>query len=117
MRLIDWLMTHPLASRFEELFATSSPPELLSQIREVRSPRFPLESFLTYLKALDTGDEFKYAESSWGVDDVTLAFGETLLEFLDSLTESVVPPNAYFHIANPGIEHDGEVSHHTGGLF
>jgi hypothetical protein len=35
MRIVDQLMTHPLTSRFDELFLTSSSPELLFQIREV----------------------------------------------------------------------------------
>jgi len=35
MRIIDHLMTHLLKDRFEDLFATSSPHDLLLQIREV----------------------------------------------------------------------------------
>ena len=35
LRILDWLMVHPLADRPDELFYSRSPPELLSTIREV----------------------------------------------------------------------------------
>lgn len=35
MRVIDWLMSHPLDERAEELFISKSPPELLNYVREV----------------------------------------------------------------------------------
>jgi phosphatidylinositol-bisphosphatase len=61
-------------------------------------------------QALDTGDEFVLQDSSlWGEDEVTLAFGETLVHFLDSLIEPVVPSNVHPLIANLEIEHEGEV--------
>jgi phosphatidylinositol-bisphosphatase len=36
IRIIDWLMVHPLADNPDELFRSRSPPELLVTIREVR---------------------------------------------------------------------------------
>lgn len=48
--------------------------------------------------------------SLWGEDDVTLAFGETLVQFLDSLIEPVVPSEVHPLISNLDIEQDGEVS-------
>ena len=35
LRILDWLMVHPLADNSDELFCSTSPPELLSAIREV----------------------------------------------------------------------------------
>jgi hypothetical protein len=62
-------------------------------------------------QALDTGNEFVPRDSSlWGEDEVTLAFGETLVHFLDSLIEPVVPSDVHPLIANLDIEQEGEVS-------
>jgi hypothetical protein len=61
-------------------------------------------------QALDTGDEFALQDSSlWGEDEATLAFGETLVHFLDSLIEPIVPSNVHPLIANLDIEQEGEV--------
>lgn len=38
MRIIEWLMAHPLDGHPERLFAVVSPPDLLLQIREVCIP-------------------------------------------------------------------------------
>jgi len=35
LRILDWLMVHPLTDNPDELFCARSPPELLSAIREV----------------------------------------------------------------------------------
>jgi len=35
LRILDWLMVHPLTDNTDELFCARSPPELLSAIREV----------------------------------------------------------------------------------
>lgn len=35
LRILDWLMVHPLLDNPDELFCSHSPPELLSVIREV----------------------------------------------------------------------------------
>lgn len=35
LRILDWLMVHPLADNPDELFCSRSPPELLAVIREV----------------------------------------------------------------------------------
>jgi inositol polyphosphate 5-phosphatase INPP5B/F len=35
MRILDWLMVHPLVDNPDELFLSRSPPELLTTIREV----------------------------------------------------------------------------------
>lgn len=48
--------------------------------------------------------------SLWGEDEVTLAFGETLVHFLDSLIEPVVPSYVHPLIANLDIEQEGDVS-------
>ncbi|KIM24328.1 hypothetical protein M408DRAFT_234635 [Serendipita vermifera MAFF 305830] len=93
MRIIDWLMTHPLHSRFNELFASSSSQDLLLLIRE----------------DLDTGDEFKFGDSArWTEEEITLAFGETLIYFLDSLVEPIVPESVHVLIGSSDSEDDGE---------
>ena len=35
LRILDWLMVHPLADNPDELFRSRSPPALLAAIREV----------------------------------------------------------------------------------
>lgn len=47
-----------------------------------------LETLTTTHQCLDTGHEFPYSEDP----NVALAFGETLLQLLDSLAEPVIPP-------------------------
>lgn len=41
---------------------------------------------------------------------MTLAFGETLVQFLDSLIEPIVPEDTYAIIVDLDAEQDGEVS-------
>ena len=67
---------------------------------------------MAYCQDLDTGSEFLFGESPrWTEEEVTLAFGETLIQFLDSLIEPVVPEGAHAFIADLDAEQDGEVSH------
>lgn len=75
MRLINWLMTHATDTR--DLFLTAADEELVTSIRE----------------SLDTGSEFPFKPGTDGQYDRTIkiAFGETMVRFLDSLVEPVVP--------------------------
>ncbi|KAG8836172.1 hypothetical protein FRC17_009515 [Serendipita sp. 399] len=94
MRVIDWLMSHPLSGDSQKLFQTSSPPELLHAIRE----------------SLDTGSEFTLGESiSWSDTQVTQAFGEVLLHFFEALPRPIVPPDIFPPIIDASMDDRAEV--------
>ncbi|TFK84297.1 DNase I-like protein [Polyporus arcularius HHB13444] len=73
MRLVNWLMSN--ATETDGLFLTPGDEELIRQIRE----------------NLDTGGEFDFGAAE-KESKVALAFGDTLLQLLDSLSEPVIPP-------------------------
>jgi len=98
-------MVHPLVDNPDELFCSRSPPELLSAIREclddghdfpfdqlpIKSPTSPLFSKLPFLrKSFPDDTSVPLAERM-----VTLAFGEVLLLFLNSLRTPVVPHHLF----------------------
>ncbi|KIL66111.1 hypothetical protein M378DRAFT_192118 [Amanita muscaria Koide BX008] len=72
MRLVNWMMAG--SARVENLFFTPAEDVYIHSIRE----------------CLDTGDEFPYPPGSED-DRIHLAFGATLLQFLESLSSPVVP--------------------------
>ncbi|KAF8624682.1 hypothetical protein AX17_007013 [Amanita inopinata Kibby_2008] len=76
MRLVNWMMSG--SARIENLFFDPADDVYVQTIRE----------------CLDTGDEFPYPPNSED-DRVHLAFGSTLLQFLNSLTSPVVPTTLY----------------------
>ncbi|KZT35716.1 DNase I-like protein [Sistotremastrum suecicum HHB10207 ss-3] len=71
-RLLEWLMSN--AVTFDDLFLQPGDPQVVKRIRE----------------NLDTGDEFDFIPA---VDKQTLAFafGETLIQLLESLSEPLIP--------------------------
>ncbi|KAH8102042.1 DNase I-like protein [Cristinia sonorae] len=76
MRLVNWLMSH--ATNIPGLFLSPGDQDLVAEIRE----------------CLDTGTEFSpHAEE--GGARMALAFATCLLEFLDSLPESVIPSSMH----------------------
>ncbi|KIK80565.1 hypothetical protein PAXRUDRAFT_765418 [Paxillus rubicundulus Ve08.2h10] len=77
MRLINWMMINVSAT--DELFEYPAKESLCDTIRE----------------CLDTGDEFPRTNPSEDHRDLVVAFASTLVSFLDSLTEPLVPP--YLH--------------------
>ncbi|KAI0752588.1 DNase I-like protein [Daedaleopsis nitida] len=78
MRLVNWLMTN--ATDTNGLFVTPGDEDLVRQIRE----------------SLDTGEEFSGPE---GDPKLALAFGDTLLQLLESLIEPVIPVSLHAHCA------------------
>ncbi|CAG7851790.1 Inositol polyphosphate 5-phosphatase OCRL-1; AltName: Full=Lowe oculocerebrorenal syndrome protein [Serendipita indica DSM 11827] len=96
MRVIDWLMSHPIEDRSNELFATSSDLELLSLIREANTEDpFPFED-----------------ETRWSSVDITLAFAEVLVLFFAALPNGMVPSSAYPIITGAAEEDDSELLEH-----
>ncbi|KAF8843428.1 DNase I-like protein [Paxillus ammoniavirescens] len=77
MRLINWMMTNVSAT--DELFEYPAKESLCNTIRE----------------CLDTGEEFPYTSPNEDHRELVAAFASTLVSFLDSLTEPLVPP--YLH--------------------
>ncbi|KZT26139.1 DNase I-like protein [Neolentinus lepideus HHB14362 ss-1] len=79
MRIINWLMTY--AAETHDLFVEPGTPELVASIRE----------------SLDTGADFIFKANTDGQYDrqTKTAFGEALLQFLDSLVEPVIPRHLY----------------------
>ncbi|PFH50872.1 hypothetical protein AMATHDRAFT_60376 [Amanita thiersii Skay4041] len=82
MRLVNWMMAG--SARVEKLFLAPADDVYFHTIRE----------------CLDTGEEFPYPPNSED-DRVHLAFGVTLLRFLDSLTTPVVPPLLFSRCLQP----------------
>ncbi|KAF9224893.1 DNase I-like protein [Gyrodon lividus] len=78
LRLINWMMTN--ASATDEFFEYPVKQSLCNIIRE----------------CLDTGDEFPSTSPEENHRSLVAAFAGTLVSFLDSLTEPLVPP--YLHV-------------------
>ncbi|KDR77003.1 hypothetical protein GALMADRAFT_246188 [Galerina marginata CBS 339.88] len=72
MRLVNWMMSYTLKT--DELFIIPGSQETVTAIRE----------------CLDTGDEFPY-EPNTSDPKIPLAFASTLLLFLDSLGDPIIP--------------------------
>jgi len=77
MRLVHWLMGNGV--HFDDLFARPADQGIVHQIRE----------------CLDTGAEFPFATKTEHDPSIVLAFGDTLLQLLSSLTEPVVPASLH----------------------
>ncbi|KDQ18332.1 hypothetical protein BOTBODRAFT_63341 [Botryobasidium botryosum FD-172 SS1] len=81
MRVVDWLMQYSL--NVDELFLSPGDPDVVEKIVEY----------------LDTGEDFVFAllgsdataDGAPPDERVVLSFGETLVQFLQSLTEPVIP--------------------------
>jgi len=72
MRLVNWMMSSDVD--MNDLFTTPGDPVLVDIIRE----------------CLDTGEEFTFPTGT-EPPKIPLAFAETLVQLLDSLTESIIP--------------------------
>ncbi|KAJ7766342.1 DNase I-like protein [Mycena maculata] len=72
MRLVNWMMAPDI--NFDDVFISHADPKVVDTIRE----------------CLDTGTDFPFSPNPRD-DRIPLAFGETLLQLLDSLTEPIVP--------------------------
>lgn len=88
-------MTNELISWIQnEIFISRGSESTILSIREVGHRLYPQDSYwsdiITSLKSLDTGDEFAFRPETSDVP-IRLAFADTLLRFLNSLTEAVVP--------------------------
>jgi len=79
MRLINWMMTH--AIDVDGLFVSPVKEHLITAIRE----------------CLDTGADFPIGSKN--DSSLALAFAQTLLQFLDSLSEPVVPVSLHARCA------------------
>ncbi|KAJ7507015.1 DNase I-like protein [Mycena galericulata] len=72
MRLVNWMMAPDL--NFDNVFVSPADPKVVDTIRE----------------CLDTGADFPFSPNPKD-DKFPVAFGETLLQLLDSLAEPIVP--------------------------
>ncbi|KAF9552113.1 DNase I-like protein [Agrocybe pediades] len=76
MRVINWMMSN--STNTEEMFLQPGDDKMVANIRE----------------CLDTGAEFPYAPDSQD-PKIPLAFATTLLQFLDSLVDPVIPASLH----------------------
>ncbi|KAF5365199.1 hypothetical protein D9758_005326 [Tetrapyrgos nigripes] len=72
MRLVNWMMT--AENSVGDMFTSPADQDVVDRLRE----------------CLDTGEEFPYSEDTED-STVLVAFGETLRQLLDSLTECLIP--------------------------
>ncbi|KAK7460941.1 hypothetical protein VKT23_008869 [Stygiomarasmius scandens] len=82
MRLVNWMMT--TSHSVDQLFLSPADQDTVHKLRE----------------CLDTGEDFPYSHEAKD-NTVLVAFGETLLQLLDSLTECIVPSSLHSQCISP----------------